>query len=133
MTEPETTPAPPATSWPTELRLARDRRSLAVSFDDGGVFEISAELLRVTSPSAELRGHSEAERQTVGGKRLVRILSVTPVGNYAVRLAFDDGHSTGIYSWPFLHDLGVNSATHFAAYERELLQKGLDRDKPGQR
>jgi DUF971 family protein len=90
----------PTTSvaWPVEIRLAKDRRTLHVAFDDGRVFGLSAELLRVTSPSAEVQGHSEAERKTVGGKRNVTILSVDPVGNYAVRIGFDDMHSTGIYS-----------------------------------
>src|ERR1019366_10365982 len=82
--------------WPVEIRLAKDRRALNVVFDDGGSFELSAELLRVTSPSAEVQGHSESERKTVGGKRNIRILSVDPVGNYAVRLGFDDMHGTSI-------------------------------------
>jgi DUF971 family protein len=90
-------------------------------------------LLRVTSPSAEVQGHSEAERKTVGGKRNVTILSVDPVGNYAVRLGFDDMHSTGIYSWAFLHDLGVNAARRFQGYLDDLQAKGLDRDRPGVR
>ncbi|MFX9081473.1 gamma-butyrobetaine hydroxylase-like domain-containing protein, partial [Acinetobacter baumannii] len=76
-------------------------------------FSLSAELLRVTSPSAEVQGHSEAERKTVGGKRSVAILSVDPVGNYAVRIGFDDMHSTGIYSWAFLHDLAANADLRF--------------------
>lgn len=123
--------APPA--WPVEIRLTKDRRSLRVSFDDGETFDLSAELLRVTSPSAEVQGHSEAERKTVGGKRNVTILSVDPVGNYAVRLEFDDMHTTGIYSWAFLHDLGVNAERRFQDYLDDLGAKGLDRDKPGVR
>src|SRR3979490_3434968 len=75
-------------------------------FDDGAHFELSAELLRVTSPSTRLDGHAEAERKTVGGKRNVMILSVDPIGNYAVRIGFDDMHNTGIFSWEFLHHLG---------------------------
>ena len=120
-------------AWPVEIRLTRDRRSLHVSFDDGETFELTAELLRVTSPSAEVQGHSEAERKTVGGKRNVTILSVDPVGNYAVRLGFDDMHATGIYSWTFLRDLGVNAERRFQAYLDDLGAKGLDRDKPGVR
>lgn len=120
-------------AWPVEIRLTRDRRTLRVSFDDGETFELTAELLRVTSPSAEVQGHSEAERKTVGGKRNVTILSVDPVGNYAVRLGFDDMHATGIYSWAFLRDLGVNAARRFQAYLDDLGAKGLDRDKPGMR
>jgi len=120
-------------AWPVEIRLTRDRRSLHVSFDDGQAFDFSAELLRVTSPSAEVQGHSEAQRKTVGGKRNVTILSVDPVGNYAVRLGFDDMHATGIYSWAFLRDLGVNAERRFQNYLDDLGARGLDRDKPGMR
>jgi DUF971 family protein len=117
--------------WPIEIRLAKDRRSLAIVFDDNASFTLSAELLRVTSPSAEVQGHSEAERKTVGGKRNVAILSVDPVGNYAVRIGFDDMHNTGIYSWAFLHDLGINAETRLQNYLDDLAAKGLNRDKPG--
>jgi DUF971 family protein len=120
-------------AWPVEIRLPKDRRTLHVAFDDGRTFELSAELLRVTSPSAEVQGHSEAERKTVGGKRNVTILSVDPVGNYAVRLRFDDMHSTGIYSWAFLRDLGVNADQRFQDYLDDIKAKGLDRDRPGVR
>jgi len=122
-----------APAWPVEIRLPKDRRTLHVSFDDGTAFSLPAELLRVTSPSAEVQGHSEAQRKTVGGKRNVAILSVDAVGNYAVRLSFDDMHTTGIYSWTFLHDLGVNAAKRFQDYLDDLKAKGLDRDKPGTR
>jgi DUF971 family protein len=120
-------------TWPVEIRLPKDRRALRVVFDDGRTFDLSAELLRVTSPSAEVQGHSEAERKTVGGKRNVAILSVDPVGNYAVRLGFDDMHSTGIYSWAFLRDLGENAERRFQDYLDDLQTKGLDRDRPGMR
>jgi DUF971 family protein len=120
-------------AWPVEIRLPKDRRTLRVAFDDGRTFDLPAELLRVTSPSAEVQGHSEAERKTVGGKRNLTILSVDPVGNYAVRIGFDDMHSTGIYSWAFLHDLGVNAARRFQDYLDDLQAKGLDRDRPGVR
>jgi DUF971 family protein len=122
-----------ALAWPAEIRLPKDRRSLRVAFDDGRTFDLPAELLRVASPSAEVQGHSEAERKTVGGKRNVTILSVDPVGNYAVRLGFDDMHSTGIYSWAFLRDLGENADRRFQAYLDDLQAKGLDRDRPGVR
>jgi DUF971 family protein len=128
LSAPNTAPA-----WPVEIRLVKDRRALNVSFDDGKSFSLSAELLRVTSPSAEVQGHSEAQRKTVGGKRNVAILSVDAVGNYAVRIGFDDMHSTGIYSWAFLHDLGVNADKRFQAYLDDLAAKGLDRDRPGMR
>jgi DUF971 family protein len=121
----------PSSAWPVEIRLAKDRRSLSIAFDDGKVFKFSAELLRVTSPSAEVQGHSEAERKTVGGKRNVAILSVDTVGNYAVRIGFDDMHNTGIYSWVVLYDLGINAELRFQNYLDDLTAKRLDRDKPG--
>jgi DUF971 family protein len=120
-------------AWPVEIRLPKDRRTLRVAFDDGRTFDLPAELLRVTSPSAEVQGHSEAERKTVGGKRNVTILSVDPVGNYAIRIGFDDMHATGIYSWAFLRDLGVNAERRFQDYLDDLQAKGLDRDRPGVR
>ena len=124
---------PDVAPWPVEIRLPKDRRTLRIAFDDGRTFDLSAELLRVTSPSAEVQGHSEAERKTVGGKRNVTILSVDPVGNYAIRLGFDDMHSTGIYSWAFLRDLGVNADQRFQGYLDDIRAKGLDRDRPGMR
>ena len=123
----------PAPAWPAEIRLLKDRRALLVTFEDGAAFSLPAELLRVTSPSAEVQGHSEAQRKTVGGKRNVTILAVDPVGNYAVRLGFDDMHNTGIYSWAFLRDLGVNAERRFQDYLDDLQAKGLDRDTPGMR
>jgi DUF971 family protein len=120
-------------AWPVEVRLVKDRRALNVAFDDGLTFSLPAELLRVTSPSAEVQGHSEAQRKTVGGKRNVTILSVDPVGNYAVRIGFDDMHSSGIYSWAFLRDLGLNAERRFQDYLDDLSAKGLDRDQPGAR
>src|SRR3569832_2682092 len=87
--------------WPTELRLAKDKKLLTVSFDNGERFELPAEYLRVKSPSAEVQGHSPDERKTVPGKRDVAILEVLPVGNYAVRLVFDAMHSTGVLVWFF--------------------------------
>ena len=118
-------------AWPVEIRLPKDRRTLRVAFDDGQIFDLSAELLRVTSPSAEVQGHSEAERKTVGGKRNVTILSVDPVGNYAVRLGFDDMHSTGIYSLRYLNELGREHETRWAEYLADLEAKGLRRHRPG--
>src|ERR1700731_349906 len=120
-------------AWPVEIRLVKDRRALQVTFDDGAAFRLPAELLRVTSPSAEVQGHSEAQRKTIGGKRNVTILSVDPVGNYAVRIGFDDMHNTGIYSWAFLHDLGLKAERRIRDYLHDLLAKGLDRDRPGVR
>ena len=120
-----------ARHWPTELRLARDKRTLRVTFEDGAAFDLAAEYLRVMSPSAEVQGHSEAQRKTVGGKRNVQILKVDPVGNYAVRLGFDDMHDSGIYAWDFLRELGTNAERRFQSYLDDLAAKGLDRDKPG--
>ncbi len=115
--------------WPTELRLAKDRRSLRVAFDDGTDFDLPAEYLRVTSPSAEVQGHSPAERKTVPGKRDVAIIGVEPVGNYAVKLVFDDLHDTGIYGWDYLYRLGAEQAEKWQAYLDELAAKGLSRDR----
>ena len=116
--------------WPTELRLAKDRRILRIAFDDGSAFDLSAEYLRVTSPSAEVQGHSPAERRTVGGKRDVEIIGVEPVGNYAVKLVFDDMHDTGIYGWDYLYRLGDEQAERWQAYLDELEAKGLSRERP---
>ena len=116
--------------WPTELRLHKDRKALSVTFDDGESFELSAEYLRVRSPSAEVQGHSPAERRTVAGKRDVQILELHPVGNYAVRLTFDDMHSTGIFSWDYLCELGRNREAYWRQYLDELHAKSLSRDPP---
>src|SRR5437899_8918689 len=116
-----------ADPWPTELRLHKDRRTLTIAFDNGETFDLFAEYLRVRSPSAEVQGHSPAERKTIGGKRNVAILEVVPVGNYAVRLVFDDMHSTGIYSWDYLFELGRNQAEYWQDYLDELAHKGLAR------
>ena len=113
--------------WPSELRLSRDKRTLAVAFEGGESFALPAEYLRVKSPSAEVQGHSPDERKTVPGKRNVMILEVNPVGNYAVRLVFDDMHSTGIYSWDYLHGLGRNRAANWQDYLDDLAGKGLSR------
>jgi DUF971 family protein len=115
-------------SWPAELRLAKDRRSLTISFEDGTSFVLPAEYLRVESPSAEVQGHNPDERITVAGKREVGIMEVNPVGNYAVRLVFDDMHSTGIYSWDYFHQLGREQDTRWARYLEELEMKKLSRD-----
>ena len=113
--------------WPTELRLHKDRKTLTVAFDNGESYELSAEYLRVRSPSAEVQGHSPAERKTVAGKKNVAILEVAPVGNYAVRLTFDDMHATGLYSWDYLRELGRNRDANWQDYLDELRGKGLER------
>ena len=114
--------------WPTEVRLQKDRRGLQVTFEDGANFTLPAEYLRIESPSAEVQGHGPDERKTVPGKREVEILEVLPVGNYAVRLVFDDMHSTGIYTWDYLHELGREQGARFQKYLDELAAKGLSRE-----
>jgi len=113
--------------WPTELRLGKDKKSLSVAFDNGERCELPAEYLRVKSPSAEVQGHSPDERKTVPGKRNVMILEVIPIGNYAVRLVFDDMHSTGIFSWDYLSELGRNQSKYWQDYLDELAVKGMSR------
>src|SRR5690242_6740180 len=120
-------------AWPTELRLSKDKKTLAIAFDSGERYELAAEYLRVKSPSAEVQGHSPDERKTVPGKRDVMILEVLPVGNYAVRLVFDDMHSTGIYDWNYLAALGRNRAKFWQDYLDELASKNLTREPPTRR
>lgn len=112
---------------PRELRVSKDRALLTVTFPNHAPIELSAELLRVLSPSAEVQGHSPEQRVTVPGKRNVRIARIEPVGNYAVRLVFDDGHDTGIYSWSYLHTLGHEKDERWQGYLDELAAKGLGR------
>ncbi|OLP61432.1 hypothetical protein BJF93_00380 [Xaviernesmea oryzae] len=116
--------------WPTELSVSPDRRTLSVTFTDGARFALPAERMRVLSPSAEVQGHGPGQKITVPGKRDVAIRAVQPTGNYAVRIAFDDGHDTGIFTWTYLRQLGEEGEALFAAYEAELAEKGLSRD-PG--
>jgi len=115
------------TPWPTELRLHKDRKTLTVAFEAGERFDLAAEYLRVRSPSAEVQGHSPSERRTVAGKQDVQILELHPVGNYAVRLVFDDTHSTGIFSWDYLFELGSNRNDYWGDYLSELAEKNLSR------
>lgn len=112
---------------PTELRVSKDRRMLTVTFAAHQPFELPAELLRVLSPSAEVQGHSPEQRVTVPGKRNVAILKIEPVGNYAVRITFDDRHDTGIFTWDYLHRLGHEKEVLWQQYLDELEQKGLNR------
>ncbi len=115
-------------AWPKELVLNRAERTLRIDFEDGASFTLAAEYLRVESPSAEVQGHSPAQRQTIGGKRDVAISAVEPVGNYAVRLIFDDGHSTGIYSWAYLYELGRDRDARLSRYLGELAARGSRRE-----
>ena len=112
---------------PTEIRLSKDKRTLTVSFDDGNVYALPAELLRVESPSAEVQGHDPSQKKIVPGKRDVGIMKIEPVGNYAVRLEFDDMHDTGIYSWSLMHRLGADADAVMETYLANLDAKGLSR------
>ncbi len=116
-----------AEPWPTELKLSKDRRLLSVAFDDGVRVELPAELLRVMSPSAEVQGHSPEQRVTVAGKKNVGILRLEPVGNYAVRVVFDDTHDTGLYVWAYLRELGEHKEARWQEYLQDLAAKKLAR------
>jgi DUF971 family protein len=111
----------------TEIRLKRTERVLEVAFDDGSRFDLPAEYLRVESPSAEVQGHAPDQKQIVSGRRDVGIIAVEPVGRYAVRLRFDDGHDTGIYTWDHLHALGAEHDRRWPSYLREVAERGLRR------
>ena len=113
---------------PKELRVSKDRKLLSVTFPSHQPFELPAELLRVASPSAEVQGHSPDQRVTVPGKRNVAILKIEPVGNYAVRITFDDLHDTGIFTWRYLYGLGKHADELFAAYLKALEERGLTRE-----
>jgi len=114
-------------AWPTELRLDKSRTLLTVSFESGERFELPAEYLRVESPSAEVQGHSPDQKQIVRGKHAVKITGLEPVGNYAARILFDDGHDTGLYSWAYLHELGRDREKKWAAYLQALKSRSLTR------
>lgn len=117
-----------AERWPTELRLKSAEKRLEVDFDDGRGFSFPAEFLRVESPSAEVRGHGPGQRTLVVGRRHVGIMRLEPVGNYAVRIVFDDLHDTGIYSWRYLYELGENRDRLWQAYLAAVEARGLSRD-----
>jgi len=112
---------------PKELRVSKDRRTLTVTYHDHEPFDLAAELLRVASPSAEVQGHSPDQRVTVPGKRNVAIARIEPTGNYAVRIVFNDGHDTGIFTWNYLHQLGHDKDAVWQAYLASLEEKGLSR------
>lgn len=113
---------------PTEIRLNREEKALEVAFADGAKFKIPAELLRVESPSAEVQGHSPAEKKIVSGRRHVSIMEIIPVGNYAVALKFDDLHDSGIYTWDTLYAFGAHQDALWAEYLKSLEDAGLSRD-----
>ena len=114
--------------WPVELRLKRAAKRLDIEFDDGKRFSLPAEYLRVESPSAEVQGHGPGEKRIVAERAHVGILDLEPVGNYAIRIKFDDLHDTGIYSWSYLYKLGSEQAQRWRAYLDALKSRGLGRE-----
>lgn len=115
------------TPWPTDIEVNKADKTLTVAFDDGQAFTFTAEFLRVHSPSAEVQGHSPEERQTVPGKKSVGIIGVEEVGNYAMKIIFDDLHDSGIYTWAELYKMGRDHDAMWDAYLKELAEKGLSR------
>ena len=114
---------------PTEIRLRKQSRLLHIGFDDGNEFELPFEYLRVHSPSAEVRGHGPGQEILQTGKENVQIIGAEPVGHYAVRLVFDDGHDTGLYMWEYLHELGVNMESNWQRYLDRLSAAGYARNE----
>ena len=115
------------TIHPTDIKLHQKSRILEISFADGAHFELPCELLRVYSPSAEVRGHSPSQAVLQLGKENVGITAIEPIGRYAIKLAFDDGHDTGLYSWGMLYDLGQNRETYWQDYLQKLEEAGHQR------
>ena len=118
-----------AQPWPSEIRLKAEEKTLEVDFDDGSRFSYPAEYLRVESPSAEVQGHGPGEQSIVSGRRGIGIVGLQPVGNYAVRIKFEDGHDSGIFSWETLYRLGAHQAILWQCYLEDLESAGLSRDK----
>ena len=114
--------------WPTEIRVNSEDKQLEIDFDNGESFSISAELLRVESPSAEVQGHGQSQKTTVAGRRHVGIIGADPVGNYAVRIRFDDLHDTGLFSWRYLYEMGSEQDRMWQDYLERLEEQGLSRD-----
>ena len=117
-----------AAPWPLDLNFKKDERVLTIAFEDGTKFKLPAEYLRVESPSAEVQGHGVNTKVTVAGKKNVSIARIEQIGRYAVRLVFDDGHDTGLYSWDYLHKLGREHAKRWFEYESRLKAAGLSRE-----
>ena len=118
----------PATVWPEEIRLSKTKDSLFVKFDNGYETTLTAELLRVESPSAEVQGHGSGQKTTPAGKANVTITAIEPVGNYAIRISFSDGHDTGLFSWDILHDYGQRQQQLIDDYLARLAAAGQRRD-----
>ena len=115
---------------PTDIRLRTESKLLEVTFDDGSTFSYTFEYLRVHSPSAEVVGHGPGQETLQVGKENVGITGIDPVGHYAIRLVFDDGHDTGLYSWTYLHELGRNMESNWKRYLDRLAAEGYAREKP---
>ncbi len=125
------TPAVPQPApQPVALTVHQASRVLEIGFDDGAVFRIPFELMRVYSPSAEVKGHGPGQEVLQTGKREVGITDIGAVGHYAVQPRFSDGHESGIFTWPYLYELGSDAADLWARYEQRLLAAGVDRDAP---
>jgi DUF971 family protein len=118
----------PGGPWPVELRLSRADKRLDIEFDDGRRFSLPAEYLRVESPSAEVQGHGPGEKRVVAERAHVGIIELESVGNYAVRIRFDDLHDTGIYSWDYLYQLGIEHDRRWRDYLAALAKEGLSRE-----
>lgn len=116
------------TTWPEDIRYEKGQRLLHIKFDNGSTYALTAELLRVESPSAEVQGHSPSQKQLVSGKADIDITAIEAVGNYAIRLTFSDGHNSGIYTWPYLAELGEKGEAMLQAYYEALDAKGLSRN-----
>jgi DUF971 family protein len=113
---------------PTEIRLKKQEKALEIDFSDGQSFRFPAEFLRVESPSAEVQGHGPEQKTILAGRSQVGIMDLDPVGNYAIRIRFDDLHETGLYSWDYLYELGQNQETLWRAYLYALEARGLTRE-----
>ena len=118
----------PTSPRPTEIKLHQKSRELEIAFDDGKQFRFSCELLRVFSPSAEVRGHGPGQEVLQVGKKNVDITAIEPVGTYAVKLVFSDGHNTGLYSWDYFYDLGVKQDSYWQTYLARMQQAGASRE-----
>ena len=121
----------PGAPRPTEIKLHQQSRVLEIAFDDGKTYRLSCEYLRVYSPSAEVRGHGPGQEVLQEGKKNVGINAIEPVGNYAVKLVFSDGHDTGLYSWDYLYSLGENEPRLWQQYLEKLALEGLNREPAG--
>jgi DUF971 family protein len=119
--------AQPQDVWPEEIRLSKAKDRLEIRFDDGAHFSLSAELLRVESPSAEVQGHGASQKTTPVGKQDILISSIEPVGNYAIRIGFSDGHNTGLFSWPLLYDYALRQDQLIGDYLARLNAAGARR------